>query len=120
VCAALPDEVSPDGAPVPFTIGTAGPNLTLAFSQSAGATTYAVYAGTLANLRNGIYDHAAIGLCGITDADTGDGIVSFVVPAASIADDAYLLAVAKGSAGESPYGHASGPVEIPLALSACP
>ncbi|HJQ96821.1 MAG TPA: M20/M25/M40 family metallo-hydrolase [Candidatus Polarisedimenticolaceae bacterium] len=120
VCAALPAEVSPDGDPVPFTIGKSGTDLALGFSQSLAATSYEVYAGTLANLRSGIYDHAAIGLCAIPDADTGDGIVSLTVPAASIADDAYLLAVAKGSAGESPYGHASGPVEIPLALNACP
>jgi hypothetical protein len=120
VCAALPAEVSPDGAPVPFTIGKSGTDVALSFAQSLGATAYEVYAGTLANLRNGIYDHAAIGICGIADADTGDGIVSVTVPGASIADNAYLLAVAKGPAGESPYGHATGPVEIPLALSSCP
>ena len=120
VCAALPAEVSFDGAPVAFTVGKSGTDLVLGFSQSAGATAYAVYAGTLVHLRSGIYDHAAIGLCGIADADSGDGIVSLAVPAASFASDAYLLAVARGSGGESPYGHASGPVEIPLALNACP
>ena len=120
VCAALPAEVSPDGAPVPFTIDKSGTDLTLGFSQSLGASAYEVYAGTLVHLRSGIYDHAAIGLCAIADADTGDGVVSLTVPAASLADDVYLLAVARGPAGESPYGHASGPVEIPLALNACP
>lgn len=120
VCAALPPEVSPDGAAVPFTVSKSGSDLLLEFSESAGAASYNVYAGTLASLGQGIYDHASIGLCGFTDANAGDGKVDVTVPASAIADGSYLLAVAESAAGESVYGHASGGGEIPLALSSCP
>ena len=120
-CAALPPEVSPEGSPVPLTIGKSGTDLAFTFSESAGATAYHLYRGSLLNLAQGIYDHAAIaGLCGFGDGTVGDGFVSVSVPAAGIPDDSYLLAVAGSSAGESKYGTKSGGSEIPLALNACP
>jgi hypothetical protein len=120
-CAALPPEVSPEGALVPFTIGKSGTDLAFTFSESAGATAYNVYRGSLLNLAQGIYDHAAIaGLCGFADGTVGDGSVSLTIAAASIPDDSYLLAVAGSAAGESRYGTKSGGSEIPLALNACP
>jgi hypothetical protein len=120
-CAALPPEVSPDGAPVPFTIGKSGPDLVLTFSESSGASTYNVYRGSLANLHQGIYDHAATaGLCGIVDPSPLDGSVTFTTPSASIPDDSYLLAVAQRPTGESKYGTRSVALEIPLALNSCP
>ena len=119
-CAALPAEVSPEGSPVRFTVSKSGGDLVLQFSQSAGATNYAVYAGTIADLHQGIYDHGAAGMCGITDADTGDGTVTATFPAVTVPDNSYLLAVAANLAGESVYGHATAGAEIPLALSGCP
>jgi hypothetical protein len=120
-CAALPPEVSPEGALVPLTIDKSGTDLVIGFSESAGATTYNVYRGSLLNLAQGIYDHAAAaGLCGVLDGTVGDGSVSLTVTAASIPDDSYLLAVAGSAAGESKYGTKTGGIEIPLALAACP
>ena len=120
-CAALPPEVSPEGALVPFTIDKSGTDLVFTFSESAGATAYNVYHGSLFNLRQGIYDHAAAtGLCGFLDETVGDGSVSLTVAAASIPDDSYLLAVASSAAGESKYGTKTGGSDIPLALTACP
>ncbi len=119
-CAALPPEVSPQGAAVPFTISKSGANLLLEFSQATGATKYNVYAGTVAKLRQGIYDHAAAGLCGFTDSVTSDGKVDVSVAATSVPDNSYLLAVAQSAAGESSYGKRTGGAEIPLALSGCP
>jgi hypothetical protein len=120
-CAALPPEVSPEGSPVPLTIDKSGTDLVLTFSESAGAAAYNLYRGSLLNLAQGIYDHAAIaGLCGLADGTVGDGSVSVIVPTAGIPDDSYLLAVAGSAAGESRYGTKTGGSEIPLALSACP
>jgi hypothetical protein len=121
VCAPLPAEVSPAGAPVPFTLGKSGTDLLLSFSESAGASQYHVYAGTLDALHQGFYDHGAVaGLCGFTDAAPGDGQVVAPVPAAALPDAAYLLAVARNAAGESSYGADGSGDPIPLALSACP
>jgi len=121
ICAALPPEVSPEGAPVPFTISESGTDLQLVFSESAGATAYNVYAGSLASLALGIFDHAAsTPLCGLIDAPSGDGSVTVTVAASAVADDSYLLAVARSVAGESRYGTSTGGAEIPLALSSCP
>jgi hypothetical protein len=121
VCAALPPEVSPEGALVALTVDKSGTDLLVGFSESAGATKYNLYRGSLASLARGIYDHAAIGgLCGFVDALPGDGLVSVTVAAASIPDDSYLLAVAASAAGESKYGTKTGGAEIPLALNACP
>jgi hypothetical protein len=120
-CAALPPEVSPDGDPVPFTIGRVATDLLFTFSESAGAASYNVYRGSLSSLSQGIYDHAALpSLCGFVDAVVGDGSVTLSVPNASIPDDSYLLAVAAGAGGESKYGTKSGGAEIPLALNSCP
>jgi hypothetical protein len=120
-CAALPPEVSPEGAPVQLTIDKSGTDLVLTFSESAGATAYNLYRGSLLNLGQGIYDHAAIaGLCGVLDGAVGDGSVSLTVTAAGIPDDSYLLAVASSAAGESRYGTKTGGSEIPLAHDACP
>jgi hypothetical protein len=120
-CAALPPEVSPYGAPVVLTVDKSGLNLAMQFGESAGASVYEVYGGTLANLAQGIYDHALLpGLCGIIDGTVGDGIVAVTVPASSVPDNSYLLAVARSSAGESPYGQSSSGTPIPLALNACP
>jgi hypothetical protein len=120
-CAALPPEVSPEGALVPLTIDKSGTDLVFTFSESAGAAAYNLYRGSLVNLGQGIYDHAAIaGLCGVLDGAVGDGVVSLTLPAASVPDDSYLLAVAGSAAGESKYGTHTGGGEIPLALSACP
>jgi hypothetical protein len=120
-CAALPTEVSPEGSPMPLTIDKSGTDLALTFSESAGATSYNVYRGSLAGLGQGIYDHAALaGLCGFADGTVGNGSVSLIVAAAGIPDDSYLLVVATNAAGESRYGTKSGGSEIPLALNACP
>ena len=120
-CAALPPEVSPAGAGVPLTIDKSGTSLTFTFSESAGATSYNLYRGSLANLTRGIYDHAQIaGLCGFTDGTPGNGSVTVTLPAASVPNDSYLLAVARNAAGESKYGTRTGGIEIPLALNACP
>jgi hypothetical protein len=73
-CAPLPTEVSAPGDPVPLTFGRTGSDLVMTFSESAGATQYHLYAGTLDALRQGFYDHGAVaGLCGFTDAGPGDG-----------------------------------------------
>jgi hypothetical protein len=113
--------VSPDGDPVPFTIGRVATDLLFTFSESAGAASYNVYRGSLSSLSQGIYDHAALpSLCGFVDAVVGDGSVTLSVPNASIPDDSYLLAVAAGAGGESKYGTKSGGAEIPLALNSCP
>jgi hypothetical protein len=120
-CAALPPEVSPEGSLVPLTIDKSGTDLVVTFSESSGATAYNLYRGSLLNLGQGIYDHAAIaGLCGVLDGAVGDGSVSLTVAAASVPDDSYLLAVAGSAAGESRYGTKTGGSEIPLALNACP
>ena len=121
-CPALPAEVSPVGAAVPFTVQKSGPGFQLRFSESAGASTYSVYPGTLASLHAGIYDHAASGaLCGFTDAAPGDGQVVVTVAAPAIPDGSYLLAVAKSPpTGESDYGTDSQGRRVPIALSRCP
>ncbi len=117
VCAALPAEVSPSGALVPFTIGKQGASVELRFAESAGATTYHVYSGSLAAFQAGSYDHDAAGvLCGLTDALPGDGTVNVV---ATLPVDSYSLVVGANGSGESAYGTAtSGP--IPITLDACP
>lgn len=121
VCAALPPEVSPNGSPVPFTMAKVGTDFELDFSESTGASSYNVYAGSLANLALGIYDHAQLpGLCGFTDPTPGDGTVAVTVAGGSIPDNSYLLVAARTTVGESPYGHNGTGGEIPLALNACP
>jgi hypothetical protein len=121
ICAALTPEASPEGALVPLTIDKSGTDLVFTFSESVGAAAYNLYRGSLLNLGQGIYDHAAaLGFCGFIDPTVGDGSVSMTVAAASIPDDSYLLAVAASPAGESKYGTKSDGSEIPLALSACP
>ena len=120
-CAALPPEVSPEGDPVPLTIGKSGTDLVFAFSESASASTYNLYRGSLSSLAQGTYDHAQVaGLCGFTDGIVGDGSVTVTVPDASVAADAYLLSVARNAAGESKYGTKTGGAELPLALNSCP
>jgi hypothetical protein len=120
-CAALPAEVSPDGSPVPLTIGVSGTDLVITFSESTGASSYNLYRGSLQSLQQGIYDHAALpGLCGFLDGAAGDGSVEVTVPTAAIEDGSYLLAVAESGAGESPYGTATGGTPVPLALNSCP
>jgi hypothetical protein len=120
-CAPLPAEVSPDGDPVPFTIGKSGTDLALQFSEVAGAASYNVYRGSLASLAQGIYDHGALpGLCGIVDALPGDGFVAFTVAGSGVPDDSYLLAVGRTPAGESAYGIGVGGQPIPVALNSCP
>ncbi len=121
VCVPLPPEVSPEGSAVPFTLAKSGTDLTLVFSESAGATAYNVYRGTLFGLAQGIYDHAALpGLCGFLDGVVGDGSVTATLQSASIPDDSYLLAVAAGTSGESEYGSGTFVIHIPVALSSCP
>jgi hypothetical protein len=120
-CPALPSEVSPAGAPVPFTIAKNGASYDLRFSEAAGATQYEIYAGTLASLHGGLYDHAAAGgVCGVTDGAPGDGQVTASVPDATFAGGTYLLAVARNGAGESQYGTTSAGAAIPLSLARCP
>ena len=103
VCLARPVEVSPIGSPTPLTIGK--------------ASVYHVYAGTLASLQIGVYDHAATpGLCGIVDPAPGNGGVTLV---ASLPENAYFLAVADNAVGESTYGISTGGT-IPAALTTCP
>ena len=120
-CAALPPEVSPEGSPQPLTVDRSGNVLMITFCESAGATKYHLYSGSLESLASGIYDHAAIpALCGFVDGPTGDGVVSVTVPDSDVPGNAYLLAVAASAAGESKYGTRSGGSEIPLALNACP
>ena len=120
-CPALPSEVSPAGAVVPFTVKKTGPGYELRFSESAGASSYAVYPGTLTALHTGLYDHASsAGLCGFTDSNPGDGQVVITVGASALPSGSYLLAVAKSSAGESDYGRDSANRRVPIALSRCP
>jgi peptidase M28-like protein len=117
VCAARPAEVSPAGSPVPLTIAKAGGSYELRFSESGGATTYSVHAGTLGSLRAGVYDHDAAGSsCAIGDPTPGDGSVTTLW---TPPDDSYVLAVAANASGESAYGQATaGP--IPATLVSCP
>jgi hypothetical protein len=117
VCQALPGEVSPSGSPTPLTIAKGNPNETLTFAESANATAYNVYAGTLAALAAGGYDHAPIaGLCGIVDALPGDGSVT---ASAALPEGDYFLAVGKNALGESSYGMGTaGP--IPPGSPVCP
>jgi hypothetical protein len=120
-CASLPPEVSPEGSPVPLVIAKSGTDLAFTFSESSGATSYNLYSGSLQNLQQGIYDHAALpGLCGFVDGLPGDGSVAVTVPADSVPDNSYLLAVAAVTAGESKYGTKTGGLDIPLALNSCP
>ncbi len=121
VCAARPAETSPTGAAVPFTLGKSGGNNTLRFSEISGATKYHVYAGTLASLAQGYYNHGSTaGLCGFLDATPGDGQVSASVTAATLPNNAYFLAVAAAASGESPYGSGLAAGSIPVAINACP
>jgi hypothetical protein len=120
-CVPLPPEVSPEGSAVPFTIAKSGTDLTLVFSESAGATAYNVYRGSLLSLAQGIYDHAALpALCGLPDGVVGDASVTATLPSAGIPDGSYLLAVAAGASGESKYGSGTFVPEIPVALNSCP
>jgi leucyl aminopeptidase len=117
VCVALPAEVSPAGSPVPYTIAKAGASLELHFSESAGATSYNVYSGSLASLRVSTYDHdAAASLCGLSDASPGDGTVS---APATLPDNSYSLVVGANGSGESVYGSSTSGA-IPATLEACP
>jgi hypothetical protein len=117
VCLARPLEVSPIGSPTPLTIAKGSPDDTLTFSESATASVYHVYAGTLSSLQAGAYDHTATpGLCGITDAIPGDGSVTAQAP---LAENAYFLAVADNAVGESSYGMSSVGT-IPPGASTCP
>ena len=102
---------------MPLKIDKGNPGETVSFSEVVGATTYRVYAGTLASLQAGTYDHGPLGgICGITDAVTGDGSVTAV---ATLPENDYFLAVAANSAGESGYGTSTaGP--IPAATTTCP
>ena len=59
VCLARPGEVSPIGSPTPLTIDKGNPSETMTFSEVGTATVYHVYAGTLASLQTGTYDHVA-------------------------------------------------------------
>jgi hypothetical protein len=120
-CAALPPEVSPDGSLVPLTIDKSGTDLVFTFSESTGAAKYNLYRGSLVNLEQGIYDHAAMpALCGLLDGTVGDGSVAVTLPSVSVPDGSYFLAVASSAAGESKYGTQTGGAEVPLALNACP
>jgi hypothetical protein len=117
VCAARPAEVSPAGSPVPLTIAKSGGSCELRFSESAGATTYNVYGGTLGSLQAGAYDHDAAGsLCAISDASPGDGSVTAL---ATLQDNSYVLVVGANGSGESAYGQATAGA-IPATLASCP
>ena len=120
-CASLPPEVSPNAAPVQFTIGKNGANYDLRFSEVAGAAKYNVYGGTLPSLHSGVYDHASTGgICSLTDGTLGDGQVLASTPASTIPSNSYLLVAAQNAAGESIYGLTSAGATIPLALANCP
>jgi len=117
VCAARPAEVSPVGSPVPLTIAKSGGSYELHFSESAGATTYNVYAGTLGSLHAGAYDHDAAGsVCAIGDASPGDGSVTAI---STLQDNSYVLVVGANGSGESAYGQATAGA-IPATLTSCP
>ena len=117
VCLARPVEVSPTGSPTPLTIAKGSPDDTMTFSESGTAAVYHVYAGTLASLQLGVYDHAATpGLCGITDALPGNGSVTAVAP---FPENSYFLAVAANAVGESTYGNSSVGI-IPPGGTTCP
>lgn len=120
-CSALPEEVSPAGAVVPFTIAKNGAVYDLRFSEVVGATGYNIYGGTLSSLHGGFYDHAsAMGICALADGAAGDGQVLASVASGAFPENGYLLAVAKNASGESVYGHRSSGPAIPLALAGCP
>jgi hypothetical protein len=117
VCLARPVEVSPIGSPTPLTIAKGSPDDTMTFSESATAAVYHVYAGTLASLQLGAYDHAPVaGLCGVIDPAPGNGVVTAVAP---LPENAYFLAVADNAVGESTYGSSSVGI-IPPAVTTCP
>ena len=117
VCLARPGEVSPIGSPTPLTIDKGSPNDTMTFSESGTATVYHVYAGTLAALQTGVYDHAAVaGFCGIVDSVPGNGSVTAIAP---LSENAYFLAVAANAVGESTYGAGTVGI-IPPAVTTCP
>ena len=120
-CAAYPPEVSPPAAVQPFTVDKNGTGYLLTFGESAGASAYNVYPGSLAALQSGRYDHASsAGLCGFVDGSPGNGVVSVTVAGSAIPDNAYLIVAAANAAGESKYGVDSAGHEIPIALSSCP
>jgi hypothetical protein len=113
----VPAEVSPSGAPVPYTIGKLGGSNELSFAESSGATSYNLYVGSIAMLRTGSYDHNfASGLCGVIDASPGNGMVSVTT---TLPDDSYSLVVGANGSGESPYG-ASTSGAIPGPIDTCP
>jgi leucyl aminopeptidase len=114
---ALPAEVSPAGAPVAFLISKAGASYDLRFAETAGASSYSIYSGSLGALQVGTYDHDAFGrICGVTDSLSGDGVVNTL---ATLQDNTYSLVVGANGMGESAYGAATaGP--IPAALEPCP
>jgi hypothetical protein len=117
VCLTPPGEVSPIGSQTPLTIAKGNPDDTISFSEASGASVYNVYAGTLASIHAGVYDHtASAGLCGFTDALPGDGSVTAVAP---LPVNAYFLAVAANAAGQSICGtNSTG--SIPAPTASCP
>jgi hypothetical protein len=70
-----------------------------------------VFAGTLASLAGGLYDHAAIGACRVT-------VASATIPTGP--DDAYFLVAGHCGAAMSSLGRDSFGIERPGPLDACP
>ena len=118
VCAALPSEVSPAGDPIPLTVAASGTDLNISFDVPAGAAAFSLYAGSLASLSQGIYDH--VPLPNACTVPTLPGSTVVTMPSASVPDNSYVLAVARNTAGEGRYGVRTGGADVPLSLSACP
>jgi hypothetical protein len=99
---ALPPEVSPPGAAVPFTVADAGSgNLQMSWEATSGATTYRIVAGTLASLKPGgvTASNAAPMACGIAGTTT-----TLLGPSES----SFLLVAGESVGGVGPLGSASG------------
>ncbi len=99
-------------------------DLDVSFDSLAGAQRYNLYAGRLATLATGLYDHghtAPLGpLCGVTTADAGGGRRSIDLAAASLpGDDLYFLITAHVDDVESPAGMRSDGSEVDRAQSVC-
>jgi hypothetical protein len=97
---------------------TVGPTVDVILSWGAsceaGDTAFGVYRGTLASLRGGVYDHAAV-TCGLAASTTT------LAEQAAIAGEYYLVVPASAST-EGSYGRSfiSGtPAERPTGIGAC-
>jgi len=110
------DSFIPAGAAVPggrisdLTLDKSGASVTLAWNGSCSSadSDYEIYAGTLASLSTGVYDHASV------TCSTGGTSSTFASP-----DGSYYLVVPTDGAIEGSYGTDSTPAERPTGGSQC-